>query len=218
MKILVFDTETTGLPVGYNPSIYDTHLWPHLLQLSYILYDADNNTVITINDSIIKISPDIIISKETTNINGITNLQCKRYGVPIVEVLSKFNDQIKQADCILAHNISFDKRIIMVECIRKKLFCHLSKKSESPANEYCTMKGGKNICKIEKLNKKGELYYKYPTLSELHYQLFNHIPNNTHNALVDILICLRCYLKLKYSFDIINKNNKIKTLFKKFDI
>ena len=34
--ILVFDTETTGLPKGKNPSIYKTELWPHIIQLSYL--------------------------------------------------------------------------------------------------------------------------------------------------------------------------------------
>ena len=35
MKILVFDTETNGLPEK-NASIYDLNKWPHIIQLSYI--------------------------------------------------------------------------------------------------------------------------------------------------------------------------------------
>ena len=40
MKVLIFDTETTGLPEGKNPSIYETQKWPHIIQLSYIVYDS----------------------------------------------------------------------------------------------------------------------------------------------------------------------------------
>ena len=41
MKVLVFDTETTGLPTERNASISDLEVWPHIVQLSYILYDVD---------------------------------------------------------------------------------------------------------------------------------------------------------------------------------
>ena len=47
MKVLVFDTETTGLPqrdeYGKSPSLYDTKKWPYIIQFSYILYDTDKN-------------------------------------------------------------------------------------------------------------------------------------------------------------------------------
>ena len=41
MKVLVFDTETTGLPTERNASISDLKAWPYIVQLSYILYDVD---------------------------------------------------------------------------------------------------------------------------------------------------------------------------------
>ena len=53
MKSIVFDTETTGLPLNKNSSIYNTHEWPHIIQLSYIVYDEDNHKVIAnVNDFI----------------------------------------------------------------------------------------------------------------------------------------------------------------------
>jgi DNA polymerase III subunit epsilon len=218
MKVLVFDTETNGLPEGFNPSIYDTNKWPYLLQLSYILYDVDANAILAQNDQIIKIPENIPITEETISINGITRLRCKLHGKPLKEVLEDFNELIKQADVILAHNISFDKRIIMVECIRNKLSSYLSNKSGRHHTEFCTMKAGKQICKIEKTNPYNQIYYKYPTLSELHISLFSHTPENTHDATVDILICLRCFCQMKYDFDICIKNNKIKKIFKAYGI
>ena len=38
-------------------------------------------------------------------------------------------------------------------------------------------------------------YKKWPTLLEFHKHLFNTIPENLHNSIVDVLVCLRCYLK-----------------------
>ena len=52
MKVLVFDTETTGLPTERNPSITETEKWPHVVQLSYILYDVDENKILTICDEL----------------------------------------------------------------------------------------------------------------------------------------------------------------------
>ena len=55
MKVLVFDTETTGLTKVKNPSIFDFDKWPYILQLSYILYDTEEKMIDLIYDEIIKI-------------------------------------------------------------------------------------------------------------------------------------------------------------------
>ena len=59
MKVLIFDTETTGLPTERNPSIYETQKWPHVIQLSYIVYDSETNDIITVEDDYIHISDDV---------------------------------------------------------------------------------------------------------------------------------------------------------------
>ena len=45
MKLLVIDTETTGLPQR-NASIYKTEQWPYVVQLSFILFDTDSLNII----------------------------------------------------------------------------------------------------------------------------------------------------------------------------
>ena len=42
---------------------------------------------------------------------------------------------------------------------------------------------------------------KYPKLMELHKHLFNTIPDGLHNSMVDVLVCLRCYGKIKHNVD-----------------
>ena len=59
MKVLVFDTETTGLPTSYNVSILDTEQWPYIVQISWILYDTDIREPIEREDYIINCEVDI---------------------------------------------------------------------------------------------------------------------------------------------------------------
>ena len=61
MKILVFDTETTGLPEK-NVSIYEHNKWPYILQLSYIFYDISNN-ISVIKDDYINKEDAILLNK-----------------------------------------------------------------------------------------------------------------------------------------------------------
>lgn len=203
MKVLVFDTETTGLPTHYNSSIYNTDEWPHIVQLSYILYDTTASKILTTVNVNIKLPENIEISDESIKIHGITKAICDKNGIDIVKALHDFNAEMNKADTVIGHNISFDKRVVMVECIRNKINQSFTINGVKKP-EFCTMKNAVDLCAIEKVNTKtGEKYYKYPTLSELHKKLFGNIPKGTHDALADVLICLRCYGMLEHKYDIL---------------
>ena len=201
MKVLVFDTETTGLPTDRNASILDTKKWPYIVQLSYILYDTTTKTIISCSDNIIKVPDDVEISKESTSIHHITRDLCNEKGISIQEAIDKFNECLLKCNIVIGHNISFDKRMMMVECIRNKKTQYFTTKGVRKS-EYCTMKNTVDICKIPVINKDGEQYFKYPKLSELHDNLFNVIPEGLHNAMADVLICLRCYVYMIHKHDI----------------
>ena len=215
MKILVFDTETTGLPIGNNPSIITTHLWPHIVQLSYILYDTDDSTILEYCDVIIKLPKGIYISKESENIHKISNKKCQEQGVDIVYELELFNNILKKADLVVGHNISFDKRMIMVECIRNKIQQNFTL-NRNRKSEYCTMKNSVDLCKIVRKSKHGDEYFKYPKLMELHKHLFNTIPNGLHNSMIDVLACLRCYCKMKLDIDVLEVSESVNLLNNKY--
>jgi DNA polymerase III epsilon subunit-like protein len=204
MKVLVFDTETTGLPAGRNLSIRDVGKWPHIIQLSYILYDTEQNNTITCIDDIIKLDSDVNISKKSIEMHGITRSVSSRKGIDIKDAIDKFNSVIQKTDIIIAHNLSFDKQMIMVECNRLKTKQYFTYGNGYGIKEYCTMRNSVNICKIEKQNAFGNTYHKFPTLSELHEHLFDFIPNNTHDSMSDVLICLRCYYVLVNDDDVIS--------------
>ena len=209
MKLLVFDTETTGLPKFKNSSIYKVDEWPYIVQLSYIVYDMENNDIDIIDDYI-DIPENIEISKESSNIHGITKEMCKT-GITISEALNKFVNYINSCDIIIGHNVSFDKRRIIVEGIRNKQNIFLKDKQF-----YCTMKDSAEICKIEKINSEGEKYFKYPTLTELHEFYFKKTPKNTHNAIVDVLICFKCFMKMRYNLEITRINREIRKILRGF--
>ena len=205
MKVLIFDTETSGLPEGKNPSIYETQKWPHIIQLSYIIYDSETNEIVTLEDDYISIGDNVVINQESEKVHNISRELLSVKGIPIEHALEKFNRFSEMSDVLVGHNVSFDKRMVMVEGIRNKIRMNIH-------DTYCTMKNSVELCKIQRFWPNGDMYFKYPTISELHDELFKKIPKNTHNALIDILICMRCFVKIELRKDICAINRTIRTM------
>ena len=60
MKVLVFDTETTGLPETKIINPITLHQWPHIVQFSYVIYDSSLNNIVESKDYIVKLPESII--------------------------------------------------------------------------------------------------------------------------------------------------------------
>jgi len=220
MKILVIDTETTGLPEN-GASIYDKEKWPYIIQLSYILYDFSSNTV-SIKDNYVKIDNEIEIPIGSYEKHKLTHEILNEKGLNIVPVLREFNELLYTCDLVIGHNISFDKRMVFVECLRNNLpqyFTRFIGSVKTCKPEYCTMKNTKEYCNIVRLSKTNKTYLKNPSLIELYKKVFPDaiIPADMHNSLVDILITLRCYVKIEHDLDITEKNELIRELFIKYN-
>jgi len=199
MIILVFDTETSGLPIGgYQRDFVDIDLWPFILQLGFVLYDTDKNQITKKYSRYIKIDKGVEINEDSKKIHNITKELCQEKGEIITKVLRDFNKAIYKCDLIIGHNLQFDKTLIMVEMMRNKIKFNFNK------SEYCTMKNSINLCKIEsKNNYIGKSNnYKYPKLSELVNYLFSESADNLHDALSDVLYTLKCYLKMEFNKEI----------------
>ena len=117
MKVLVFDTETTGLPQTKIINPDTLHLWPYIVQFSYIIYDTTDNIIIEPNDYIILLE-NIIIPEESIKFHGITNEISSKLGTNIRDVLIKFCKDLKNVDKIVGHNINFDINMVKVELLR----------------------------------------------------------------------------------------------------
>lgn len=216
MKILVFDTEATGLPIERNASITEVEKWPYIIQLSYILFDTDKNQIIQTKDSIVKLPNLVYPSERSVELHGITKEISNKDGSDIKSILNDFNKILNNSDYIVGHNLSFDKRLIMVECKRNKMKQNFTINGVKKM-EFCTMKNSVNLCKIESISKiNGEKYLKYPSQSELHNHLFGNIPSGLHNSMADVIVCLRCYYKLIYDKDILQICDSIRILYNNY--
>lgn len=189
MRAIVFDVETTGLPKQRKASLSNTELWPYIVQMSYIVIDIIDGQILKIKDDIVKVPEDVTIPEDSIKVHGITNEKMLESGKDIKNILLEFQKDINNADIIVAHNISFDEAIIGVESIRNLGFNLFDSYKN---NRYCTMRRSRKLCK------------KWAKLSFLHQKLFNQVPNNLHNSLIDVFVCYRCFYMLYYKIDPLN--------------
>jgi len=182
---LFFDTETTGLPKDWKAPITDFNNWPRLVQLAYLKY-SDNGTLLAEGDYIIK--PDgFIIPQEASKIHRITNEKAIKHGLSLEFVLAEFAFFVSKSNVLVAHNMSFDEKILGSEYLRLGLKNPLVEKKR-----LCTMKLTTDLCKIP-----GQYGFKYPNLNELHNFLFNTNFEEAHNAAADIHATAKCFWELK---------------------
>lgn len=214
MKVLVFDTETTGLPLGYNYSYKDSSKWPHIIQFSFILYDLEKNKIINESDFIIDVAKNVNITEKSIEVHGITRNISETQGFDIKDILEIFQVCIDSADYVVAHNINFDRNMILAECHRNKLY-KMESMFSSDKVYFCTMLRSKNWCNITAISKyNGEQFIRYPKLIELHEKLFNEKPSNLHNSFIDVIVCLRCFYKMTHKKDICKINKRIGSIYK----
>jgi len=213
MRFLVFDTETTGLPKTKFISPDTLDQWPHIVQFSYVIYDSLLNDIVESKDYIIKLPENISICEESSKIHGITDEISHKKGIIISEVINEFFYFLRTVDKLIGHNIEFDINMIKVELLRIinmklaspeqiKLYKYDLHYLTNYKDIYCTLKESVEYCNIQLINKFGKTYLKYPKLIELHEKLFNSSPNHLHNSFNDILVTLRCFMKLKHNIDL----------------
>jgi DNA polymerase III epsilon subunit-like protein len=212
--ILVFDTETTG----FSPEKDE------IVQLSYILYDIRKQEVVyatSLGNDIVNIK--CKIPKRTSDVHGITKDMTldKR---PIKAHIDEFISYCNRAGKFVGHNIQFDIKMIcgQIEKIIKEypetesMYREFLNRFQVvnnilPELAFCTMEESKGVCaKLLGTNK-----LKKQKLMEVHRLLFNqNVGGQLHNALVDISVTLRVYLKLTLDIDIcesINTSNANKS-------
>lgn len=212
MRILVFDTETTGLPQTKHMNPDTLALWPHIVQFSYIIYDTDANDIVQTFDNIVKIQEGIVIPEESIKFHSITNEISTAKGVELELILNEFFEHLNTADTLVGHNISFDINMIKIELLR--LIYANSAREDLKTHKYnlhylntfanisCTLMDSIKLCNIKALSKSGKPYTKFPKLIELHQKLFETAPNHLHNSFNDILVTLRCFMQMKHNIDL----------------
>ncbi len=182
---LFFDTETTGLPKDYKAPATDTENWPRMIQIAWQIYNLSRQLI---ESEVFIIKPEgFDIPKEASDVHGITTERAYAEGVDLEQTLIKFREAMLKADFLVAHNISFDEKIVGAEFFRKKI-----KKLPKKIDRIDTMVESTDYCKIP-----GKFGYKWPNLTELHKKLFGKPFAGAHDALADVIACADCFFELK---------------------
>ncbi len=182
--IIVFDTETTGLPKKWKAPVSDLENWPRMVQLAYAIHHLDG-TLVEAKNFIIKPNGFLIPSR-SAEVHGITNEIAHAEGHDLKEVLNIFRSDLENVIHLVAHNISFDEKIVGAEFLRHNIDHSLFEKKM-----ICTKNESTDFCQLP-----GKFGFKWPTLAELHQILFNEGFEGAHNAANDVAVTSRCFFEL----------------------
>jgi DNA polymerase-3 subunit epsilon len=193
MKALFYDTETTGLPLFKDPR------QPHIVQLAASLVDLDTYAVLASMD--VTIRPDgWTIPAEVAAIHGITTEIALDIGVAADTALELFLDLWNRCALRIAHNETFDARLVRISCLRhipNDLVLHQAWKEGA---SECTQILATRILQLpptEKMRKAGFLKHKSANLGEA-YKFFTGVDLvGAHSAGVDVSACIAVHMAIK---------------------
>ena len=182
--VLIFDTETTGLPKNWKAPMTQVDNWPRVIQLALILSDLHGKEI-SRGKHLIKPDQWKIPKEKFWIENGFDNDISLANGIPITEVLNYFFTDLQKCNYMVSHNMAFDYNVLGAEMIRANL-------KGKKVDRICTMEIGTAYCKLP--GRYGS--YKWPKLIELHYKLFNKGFDGAHDALADVIACKDCFYEL----------------------
>ena len=191
--ILVFDTETTGLPLWSKPS--DHELQPHLVQLAVALCEDD--TRLRAGFSLIVLPDGWSIPAEVTAVHGISEQTARAYGLPEEQVINLFLQLLHCAHLVVAHNLNFDRRILRIALKRHRP--ELADLWEAFPG-FCTMEASRDRCALpptDKMMAAGRRHFKSPSLAEAYQAIVGKtLPSSWHDAHGDMLASRLIYMEL----------------------
>lgn len=195
--ILIYDTETTGIPQWGLPS--EDPSQPRITQLAAELHDEDTGTTLAFMDLIIK-PEGWTIPEELEALTGITNEKAERFGAPIGQALGLFLEMWKKATLRVAHNEPFDMRMIRIELMRSTEHDDVFADEWKAGPAFCTQKNSTKIVNLpptEKMAAAGRYHAKSPNLGEAYKHFTGTDLIGAHNAAVDLAACREVYYGIK---------------------
>jgi DNA polymerase-3 subunit epsilon len=183
---LFFDTETTGFPSDSLPADHPNQA--HICQLGALLQSENERVVGELN---VLIKPEgWEIPSRVSEIHGITTPMCEQFGIPLRTAISLFAHLTSKAQLIVAHNYTFDHKMIALAGRRIGLDDHLLGKHQT----FCTMLATTEICRLPKARGAG---YKWPKLTEAYFHFFRQELDCAHDAMADVRGCKEVYWAVK---------------------
>ncbi len=196
-RVVIFDTETTGLPKNRNQiAVAEPNNWPDLVSICWHVY---------LNGLIVKkvhylIKPEgWSIPAESIKIHGITEERAFAEGKNLKDVLDEFKTDAKGCDRLVAHNFQFDSNVLM-NAYKWRIGEDCGGWWPFKA-EFCTMMVASEELKIP--NPHGYATYKWPKLDELYKITFNEpAPVGAHSADRDVEVLAKIYFKRYTNVDL----------------
>jgi len=188
-NLLVFDTETTGIPNWKTPSGGEDQ--PHIVQLAAHVVDVESRAIKQSINVIIKPNG-WVIPDDTIELHGITNEYAHAHGIPEEFAVAVLLEMWKNCDIRVAHNTTFDNRIIRIAT--KRYMSDEVIESWKAGEYFCTM-----------INSKKIIGGKNPKLSEAYKHFTGDDLKNAHSAIADTNACLKVYWGIQ---DHLKKNLK----------
>ena len=193
--LIVFDTETQGFPLFKQPSSHPDQ--PHLVQLAAELCDSTGAVLESMN---VIIRPDgWTIPDQVAAIHGISTERALAEGIPEVDAVVMFHVLAGRAALRVAHNISFDDRIMRIAMVRAGLAREVIERLEAGPSA-CTLKLADAIMKLpptEKMLAAGFTKSKPPNLGEAMRFFFDEPHDKAHDAMADVIACRRIYFHIQ---------------------
>jgi DNA polymerase-3 subunit alpha len=198
MKILFFDTETTGLPRDKRVLAKDQEgNWPDIVSMAWMILD-ENKKLLKAKYCLVK-PEGWIIPEDSIAIHGITQSQAEAEGVLLRPLLEEFQRDVLSCKYIVAHNLKFDKNVIDNAALWRA--------GRAPIRWmtcFCTAEIGKDLTRIPFPDGRG---FKYPRLAELYTFLTRKLPSvELHNALFDTTLLAELFYHLPLAKILLSKN------------
>lgn len=202
MKIIVFDTETTGFI--NKKEIDNLEKQPYLVQFAWIYWEVVDGQFKEIERINELVKPIIPIPYDSSLVHHIYDVDVQNEPW-IQSKIDQFLKVLNEADIVIWHNIEYDDFVINTELKRLERFWEYN-----PKKTFCTMKETVDFVAVKGNGER----FKYPKLWELHKKLFWEYFIWAHDAMVDVEATLRCFLEL-YNKNIveIEEENQVMSLF-----
>lgn len=199
MKILIFDTETTGLPKYDMQLKRKDYSEARLVQLSYIIIERNNT------DKIIKVYNQLVknisykCSEKAYNVHNISDEYRNANGIPTENILNEFVNDVNNCDLIVSHGLDFDIPVISneINIINKnKQILQLPTKirtfdtKNTDIYKKCRTNLFNTVLHITKLDRNGLIN---KIITKYHLELNNKEEIRPHNALFDTYLCYELF-------------------------
>ena len=197
MRSLIYDTETTGLP-DLNKSS-DDPCQPRITQLCAELIEDETGEVLAGLHTLI--NPDgWVIPPDLEKLTGITTEKAASVGLPMTLGLPAFLAMWGRSDHRVAHNESFDMRMIRIELFRNPAYGEQFADKWKSSKAFCTQTQSQKILNLPptaRMIASGRRGPKRPNLGEAYRHFTGNELLNAHNATVDVMACKTVYFALK---------------------